>query len=534
MVDPQKRQVRSCLEAAGLPSFRGSFEGGAAEDAAATGLAQTSGAAGAPSPPAASLGKLGACGEGADAEVRRQPRLSHESSMNVGEAAHPRPRWQPRDAPHPLPRPRRHAREDVLECGWCREGGYGRPYLSSLSPARRSASNLLAMALGREAGAVGAAGAREPSTKHLCYSRESGYSSDTSQHGGASFGSSIGSPFRSSSFGSSFGSLVRSRSLASLTSSLGSSRTSSPSMLPSPSAVGGLALERSLASPSPLRGGSSWMSPSRWGRKEGPTKEGAARDPRRAALGELTHQHGARAPALPSPTEEARALPAAPGLGRSSTAPLLTAPLLAAPFRLPSDAASFHKTPEPDPAPPCLPLDSPPSHRLVREALPAPPTPAQACRFQRAFGLAARGPLARRLRALNAAVAEKTACGSPWRQVHPLPPLAAGCTTDTSSAASSSSDLSTASERSALSLGDSSNSPTPRRDEAAAAPALQHPALPELILPAAYPSGTTPAAASGKAAAHEAGELSSPKLSLIAPPRAARKLDFSGSSADVP
>ena len=59
-------------------------------------------------------------------------------------------------------------------------------------------------------------------------------------------------------------------------------------------------------------------------------------------------------------------------------------------------------------------------------------------------------------------------------------------------------------------------------------------ALPELILPAAYPSGTTPAAASGKAAAHEDGELSSPKLSLIAPPRAARKLDFSGSSADVP
>ena len=66
------------------------------------------------------------------------------------------------------------------------------------------------------------------------------------------------------------------------------------------------------------------------------------------------------------------------------------------------------------------------------------------------------------------------------------------------------------------------------------APALQHPALPELILPAAHPSGTTPAAASGKAAAHEAGELSSPKLSLIAQPRAARKLDFSGSSADVP
>jgi len=422
----------------------------------------------------------------------------------------------------------------VLDCDWGREGGCSRPYLSSLSPARRSASNLLAMALGREAGAVGAAGAREPSTKHLCYSRESGYSSETSQHGGASFGSSIGSPFRSSSIGSSFGSLVRSRSLASLTSSLGSSRTSSPSMLPSPSAVGGLALERSLASPSPLRGGSSWMSPSRWGRKEGAAKEGAARDTRRAALGELTHQHGARAPALASPTEEARALPAAPGLGRSSTAPLLTAPLLAAPFRLPSDVASCHKTPEPDPLPPCLPLDSPPSHRLVRKALPAPPTPAQACRFQRAFGLAARGPLARRLRALNAAVAEKTACGSPWRQVHPLPPLAAGCTTDTSSAASSSSDLSTASERSALSLGDSSNSPTPRRDEAAAAPALQHPALPELILPADYPSGTTPGAASGKAVAHEAGELSSPKLSLIAQPRAARKLDFSGSSADVP
>ena len=168
------------------------------------------------SPPAASLGKLGACGEGADAEVRRQPRLSHESSMNVGEAAHPRPRRQPRDAPHPLPRQRRHARENVLDDNWGREGGGSRPYLSPLGPARRCASNVLAMALGREAGA---GSAREPSTKHLCYSRESGYSSETSQHGAASFGSSIGSPFRSSSFGSSFGSLVRSRSLASLTSS---------------------------------------------------------------------------------------------------------------------------------------------------------------------------------------------------------------------------------------------------------------------------------------------------------------------------
>ena len=519
MVDPQKRQVRSCLEAAGLSSFPGAFEGEEGEEAA-TGLAQTSGSAGAPSPPAASLGKVGACGEGPDAEVRRQPRLSHESSMNVG------------DAPHPLDRRRKHARENVLDVGWSKEGGWSRP--SPLGPARRCASNVLAIALGREAGT---GGGREPSTKHLCYSWESGYSSDTSQHGGSSSGS-----------------LVRSRSLASLARP---SRTSSPS----PSAVGGLALERSLASPSPLRGGSSWMSPNRWGRKEGATKEDARRD-HRAALGELTHQHRARAPALASPTEEARAVPAAPGLGRSSTAPLLTAPLLTAPFRLPCDVASFHSTPEPDPSPPCLLSDSPPSHRLVSKALPSPPTPAQTCRFRRAFSLASRGPLARRLRALNAAVAErqKTALRSPWRQVHPLPPLAAGFTTDTTSSSSSGISLS---ERSTLSLGDSSLSPTPRRDETAAAyprhpehaaaaspashptsawaggapvlhapvlhaPLLQHPALPELILPAAYPSGTTPGAASGKAAAHEAAELSSPKLSLIAQPRAARKLDFSG------
>ena len=537
MVDPQKRQVRSCLEAAGLSSFPGAFEGEEGEEAA-TGLAQTSGSAGAPSPPAASLGKVGACGEGPDAEVRRQPRLSHESSMNVG------------DAPHPLDRRRKHARENVLDVGWSKEGGWSRP--SPLGPARRCASNVLAIALGREAGT---GGGREPSTKHLCYSRESGYSSDTSQHGGSSSGS-----------------LVRSRSLASLASP---SRTSSPS----PSAVGGLALERSLASPSPPRGGSSWMSPNRWGRKEGATKEGAtkedARRDRRAALGELTHQHRARAPALASPAEEARAVPVAPGLGRSSTAPLLTAP-----FRLPCDVASFHSTPEPDPSPPCLLSDSPPSHRLVSKALPSPPTPAQTCRFRRAFSLASRGPLARRLRALNAAVAErqKTALRSPWRQVHPLPPLAAGFTTDTSSSSSysSSSDSSDSfssgiswSERSTLSLGDSSLSPTPRRDETAAAyprhpehaaaaspashptsawaggapvlhapvlhaPLLQHPALPVLILPAAYPSGTTPGAASGKAAAHEAAELSSPKLSLIAQPRAARKLDFSGSSGDAP
>ena len=84
MVDPQKRQIRSCLEAASLSSFRGSFE---AEEGDDTNLPPRPGSASAS--PTTSFGKATSSGEISDTEVRRQPRLSHESSMNVGDLPPP-------------------------------------------------------------------------------------------------------------------------------------------------------------------------------------------------------------------------------------------------------------------------------------------------------------------------------------------------------------------------------------------------------------------------------------------------------------
>ena len=454
MVDPQKRQIRSCLEAASLSSFRGSFE---AEEGDDTNLPPHSYSASAS--PTTSFGKATSFGETSDTEVRRQPRLSHESSMNVGDL--------------PPPRPRMYAREDVLDSGW--------------GPARLTAvSSVLAIALGRDA----TSGARrDPSTKHLRYSRESGYTSDTSQHGGTSFGR-----------------------LTSL-----SSPSPSRANAPSPSAVGGLAIERALASPSPLRGGSNWMSPSRWGRKE---KEGcfpheSSRD-RRAPLDmrQDTQPHGTRPPplALASPTEEGRASSAAPGSGSASTAPLRLAPL-----RLPCDVASFNSTSDPDPSPPCYASDSPPRQRLICNVPSTPPTPSQTWRFRRAFSLVSRGPLARRLKA--GAEKQKAGCRSPWRHVHPQPhpqPAAAdtGYSTDTRSASNSGSY---SSEISTPSLGDSSFSPALWVGSTPATTTI----ISELCLPAAF---------QGKAATHDTSLMSSPKLSPISQPRAARKLVFTDST----
>ena len=460
MVDPQKRQIRSCLEAASLSSFRGSFE---AEEGDDTNLPPHPGSASAS--PTTSFGKVASSGEISDTEVRRQPRLSHESSMNVGDL--------------PPPRPRRYAREDVLDSGW--------------GPARLTAvSSVLAIALGRDATS---GPRRDPSTKHLRYSRESGYTSDTSQHGGTSFGR------------------------LTILSSPSPSRANAPS----PSAVGGLAIERALASPSPLGGGSNWMSPSRWGRKEkeGCFKHDASRD-RRAPLDMChdTQPHGARPPPLVSPTSGwHRASSAAPGLGRASTAS----------FRLPCDAASFNLTSDPDPSPPCHASDSPPRQRLICNVPSPPPTPSQTWRFRHAFSLVSRGPLARRLKAV--AEKQKAGCRSPWRQVHPQPAAAAtGYTTDTRSASDSDSY---SSEISIPSLGDSSFSPASLRNDTLAPDGLTDELtdsdvstiLSELLLPAAF---------EGKAATRDTSEMSLPKLSPISQPisqpRAARKLVFTDST----
>ena len=464
MVDPQKRQIRGCLQAAGLPSFQGgTFE---AQEGDNTNVAQPAGSASAS--PNASFGKVSSFGEISDAEVRRrQPRLSHESSMNVGDLS--------------PSRPRRNAREDVLDSGW------GHSKYAGLT----AVSSVLATALGRDA-STGArrdpsTGARrDPSTKHLRYSRDSGYTSDTSQHGGSSFGrlTSLSSPSPSRTNGR------------------------------SPSAVGGLVLARALASPSPLRGGSSWMSPNRWGRKEGSCKDDASGD-RRAPLGVLQdtrHQHGARSPLGDrppplAPATEDRASPAAPGFGGASTAP----------FRLPCDVASFTSASDPDPSPPCDPSDSTPRHRLICNVPPTPPTPSQTWRFRRAFSLISSGPLAQKLKAV--AEKQKVGCRSPWRQVHPQPAAAAtGYTTDTTSA--SGSDSSSSSEMSFPFLEDSSITPTPLRNATLLAPEMCVGGTP--VTAAVLPELQFPP--------WKSREPSPPKLSPLSQPRVARKLVFTDST----
>ena len=452
MVDPQKRQIYGCLQAAGLSSFHGAFE----EE---EGLDEQSGS------PSASLdhedhGFKKAASFSGGLDARRQPRLTHESSMNMGGAQ---------------PRPRRHAREDVLgDSGW-------RPVTA--------VSSVLAVALGRDP-STGANAKnklwRDPSTRRRSRdsdARNSNRSSDECQDGGASFKKMLSSGRDTSQHGgNSFRGMLSSPSPSRITPM-------------SPSAVGGLALERAhAASPGSFRGklssaspgpSSSWMSSNRWGRKEG----GSFRE---RLTGEIDSSRDRGASSRQRYLQDSR-----DNLQDSERAPpSARSPLTkfgeqgrassAAPFRLPGDVASFNSASDPlefgRPSPLEMGPTSPPRHLLIRTMPPTPTTPSPSSRLRGVFELVARGPLAQKLKAgipygsplkpppTPSRLLQKAACLSPSfvrRQVHPQPTLSAasaGDSTDTTRSAMSDSSGTYASDphlstsQGALRLGSSSTS----------------------------------------------------------------------------